>query len=169
MSTYIKDTINFHNRKGDSEFSVSFFNNFDINNAGIVISAACTYYNPIGITTVIRSTDVIQNTAPKHLFKESVIKMFEDITYEYKALLPTLPIGLYEYNGIRIVKSDKTFHKVIEEDVVDMDSLDPLIMQTVKYATALVHAFIILQTDSKLPKWLNEELEGHRALNMLEG
>lgn len=71
--------------------------------------------------------------------------------------------------GIRIVLSPEEFYEVTEEDVVDMDSLDPLIMQTVKYATALVHAFIILQTDSKLPKWLNEELEGHRALNMLEG
>ena len=50
-----------------------------------------------------------------------------------------------------------------------MDSLDPMDMIKVKYAAALVHAFIILQTDENLPDWLEEELEVHRAVNILEG
>jgi hypothetical protein len=164
-------TVNFHNKDHNIIFATNFLIIDGLLNAKLIISAAGSMFNPIGLRTVMEIEYIVasKNNVPSHFLKQSTLNLIKDILTEYNQLIQKIPRGLYEYKGIRIVLSPEEFHKVTEEDVVDMDSLDPLIMQTVKYATALVHAFIILQTDNKLPKWLNEKLEGHRALNILEG
>lgn len=164
-------TVNFHDKDHSVVFTTNFLITAGLLNTKLIISAAGSMHSPIGLRTVMKIdyVNVSKSNVPRHFLKQSTLRLIIDILTEYNLLIQKIPRGLYEYKGIRIVLSPEEFHKVTEKDVVDMDSLDPLIMQTVKYATTLVHAFIILQTDSKLPKWLTEKLEGYRALNMLEG
>lgn len=166
-----KYTVNFHNKDRNVVFATNFLIADGLLNAKLIISAAGSLHNPIGFHTVMEMDYVkaSKSNVPRHFLKKPTLSLIKDIIIEYNRLIQKIPRGLYEYKGIRIVLSPEEFHKVTEEDVVDMDSLDPLIMQTVKYATALVHAFIILQTEGKLPDWLEEELEVHRAVNILEG
>jgi hypothetical protein len=166
-----KYTVNFHNKDHNIIFATNFLITDGLLNTKLIISAAGSLRNPIGFRTIMEMdyVEASKSNVPRHFLKKPTLSLIKDIITEYSQLIQKIPRGLYEYKGIRIVLSPEEFHKVTEEDVIDMDSLDPLVMQTVKYATALVHAFIILQTDNKLPKWLNEELEEHRALNILEG
>lgn len=164
-------TVNFHNKDHNIIFTTNFLTIDGLLNAKLIISAAGSMFNPIGLRTVMEMdyVEASKSNVPRHFLKKPTLSLIKDIITEYNQLIQKILRGLYEYKGIRIVLSPEEFHKVTKEDVVDMDSLDPLIMQTVKYATALVHAFIILQTEEKLPDWLEEELEVHRAVNILEG
>ena len=128
-------------------------------------------HNPVCVRTVMEMdyVEASKSNVPRHFLKKPTLNLIKDILTEYNRLIQKLPRGLYEYKGVRIVLSPEEFHKVTEEDVIDMDSLDPADMIKVKYAAALVHSFIILQTEEKLPDWLEEELEVHRAVNILEG
>lgn len=167
---YRKYTINFYDSINNIVFSTSFFELIDTTGGELLISAASSLYKPTNLCTIIRGEDINPSTSLKqHLTKKSIIEMFENIEEEFQNLICNLPRGLYEYKGIRIVNTTEKFHKCTDKDVVDMDSVNPADMIKVKYAAALVHAFIILQTEEKLPDWLEEELEVHRAVNILEG
>lgn len=170
MTLFNKYTISFYDLGNTAVFNTSFISNSGTKSARLIIAAASSLHNPVNKLTIIRSDAMLSfESQYQHFFKKSVIKMFEDIVDEYHALMFKLPYGLYEYRGIRIVNSNQAYHKCTDEDVVDMDSIDPADMIKVKYAAALVHAFIILQTEEKLPDWLEEELEVHKAVNILEG
>lgn len=166
-----KYTVNFHNKDHNIVFATNFLITDSLLNAKLIISAAGSLRNPIGFHTVVEMeyVEASKSNVPRHFLKKPTLSLIKDIITEYNQLIQKIPRGLYEYKGIRIVLSPEEFHKVTEEDVVDMDSLDPMDMIKVKYAAALVHAFIILQTDENLPDWLEEELEVHRAVNILEG
>lgn len=167
---YRKYTINFYDSINNIKFSTSFFELINTYGGELLIAAASSLYNPTNLCTIIKGKAVNSSTNLKqHLLKKSVIEMFESIEDEFHKLIDDLPKGLYEYKGIRIVNTFEKFHKCTDEDVVDMNLVDPSDRIKVKYAAALVHAFIILQTEEKLPDWLEEELEVHRAVNILEG
>lgn len=167
---YRKYTINFFDSIDNIKFSTSFFELINTYGGELLIAAASSLYDPANLWTIIKGEDVNSSTGLKqHLLKKSVIELFESIEEEFHKLIDDLPRGLYEYKGIRIVNTMEKFHRCTDEDVIDMDSIDPADMIKVKYAAALVHAFIILQTEEKLPDWLEEELEVHRAVNILEG
>ena len=167
---YRKYTVNFYDSTNSIKFSTSFLELIDTEGGALLISAAGSLYNPTNLCTIIKGEDIDSSTSLKqHFTKKSIIEMFKSIEEEFQNLIYNLPIGLYEYRGIRIVNSAEMFHKCTHKDVIDMDSVDLADMIKVKYAAALVHAFIILQTEEKLPDWLEEELEVHRAVNILEG
>lgn len=173
MAIYREYTVRFYGSEDSEdtiEFKASFINKLDIRGAKLILAAASSLYNPTNKFTVVSSNAITSTTKlSQHISKEFVLKMLEDITDEFYKLICNLPYGLYEYKGIRIVNSNQPYHKCTDKDVIDMNLVAPTDMIKVKYAAALVHAFIILQTEEKLPDWLEEELEVHRAVNILEG
>lgn len=167
---YRKNRISFYDKSNKLLFTAYLWNVFTTLYDKLIISAASSLYNPVGLRTIMHSETVtLRSTAvPLHMRKEAIIEALDYITHEYQTLIKNIPYGLYEYQGIRIVHSPEEYHKVTENDVIDMVSLDPTILDRVKRATTLVHAFITLQTDEHFPDWLKEDLEKVEAAKMLE-
>lgn len=163
-------TVNFHDKDHSVVFTTNFLITAGLLNAKLIISAAGSMHSPIGLRTVMKMdyVNVSKSNVPRHFLKQSTLRLIIDILTEYNLLIQKIPRGLYEYKGIRIVLSPEEFHKVTDKDVIDMDSLDSVILDRVKRATTLVHAFITLQTDEHLPDWLKEDLEKVEAAKMLE-